>query len=132
MAKTADFVLGVGRRKTAVARIRIRAGKGSFLVNEKELNEYFPSLRNVLEAQSPLRDTNNLENFDVFVTTHGGGVCSQSGAIRMGIARALLTVNEAFEHTLRQKGHLTRDARMKERKKYGQKGARARFQFSKR
>lgn len=132
MAKTVEFSHGVGRRKTSVARVRIRPGKGSFLVNKKEVKEFFPSERNVNEATSPLKDTQNLEKYDVFVTVQGGGNNGQCGAVRMGLARALLALNADLENTLRQKGHLTRDARMKERKKYGQRGARARFQFSKR
>ncbi|MEK7485673.1 MAG: 30S ribosomal protein S9 [Planctomycetota bacterium] len=132
MAKAAEFAHGVGRRKTSIARVRVRPGKGSFLINKKESKEFFPSERNINEATSPLKDTQNLEKYDVFVTVQGGGNSGQCGAIRMGLARALLATNADLENTLRQKGHLTRDARMKERKKYGQRGARARFQFSKR
>lgn len=132
MASKTEFFNGTGRRKSSVARIRMKPGKGSILINKRELKEYFPAPVNVAEVLAPLKDSGHSSDYDLFISVQGGGLCGQAGAIRMGIARALMVADEATEGSLRQKGHLTRDARMKERKKYGQKGARARFQFSKR
>ncbi|HEV2492963.1 MAG TPA: 30S ribosomal protein S9 [Terriglobia bacterium] len=123
---------GTGRRKTSVARVILRPGEGKVVVNRRPFDHYFPSaaLRN--EAQQPLVETENLGKFDVLVLAHGGGIHGQAGAVKLGIARALVAFNPELRPKLRQGGFMTRDPRGKERKKYGQKGARKRFQFSKR
>lgn len=124
---------GTGRRKTAVARVRVKPGKGNFSINNKDWKDYIGNRRTLLEMlKAPLSAVNEEEKFDVFVNVNGGGVCSQAGAIRHGLSRALLEVSDEFRAILKPLGFLTRDPRMKERKKPGQKGARKRFQFSKR
>lgn len=132
---------GTGRRKRAVARVRFRpaadAGKGSvqIQINNKKfksIEEYFSEMRDRSDAVSPLKLTDTEGKLDVFVRTHGGGYMGQAQAIRLGIARALVGYDPNFEPALRDAGYLTRDARKVERKKYGQPGARRRFQFSKR
>ncbi|MFH0792860.1 MAG: 30S ribosomal protein S9 [bacterium] len=124
---------GTGRRKTSTARVYLRPGKGKMTVNGDIWNKYFGE-RPILEQimKQPLKDTHTLTKYDILVTVGGGGTVGQVGAIRHGIARALLQANPALRLTLKKAGYLTRDPRMKERKKYGQKGARKRFQFSKR
>ncbi len=124
--------LGTGRRKTSVARVRLVPGAGKITINDKDINEYFnfETLRTI--AREPLTLTENLENFDVLVNVKGGGYTGQAGAIRHGISRALLEVNEELRPTLKRAGFLTRDPRKKERKKYGLKKARKSPQFSKR
>ncbi len=121
-----------GRRKTSVARVKLSNGTGKVVINDRELEDYIkvPTLR--AQALFPLEVTENARKFDVDVNVDGGGLTGQAGAIRLGIARALLKVSEDYRGKLRDHGLLTRDARMKERKKYGQPGARKRFQFSKR
>lgn len=123
---------GTGRRKTSAARVFMRPGTGKFLVNGRTLEGYFPNavLRMVVHQPLNLSDLNG--KFDFVVTVAGGGPSGQASAIRMGISRALLAYNDQLKSLLRQAGLLTRDPRMKERKKPGQKGARRRFQFSKR
>jgi small subunit ribosomal protein S9 len=123
---------GTGRRKNAVARVFVRPGTGRFQVNSREVDIYFknPILRSAVRF--PLVTTEVSDRFDTFVTVQGGGQAGQAGAIRHGLARALLASNAELKAKLRSAGLLTRDSRIKERKKYGQKGARARFQFSKR
>jgi small subunit ribosomal protein S9 len=123
---------GTGRRKTAVARVYLRPGSGRFMINEQEADAYFgnPILRAVVRA--PLATTELLDRLDAFAQVTGGGHSGQAGAIRHGVARALLDYNGELRKKLRESGFLTRDSRAKERKKYGQRGARARFQFSKR
>ena len=123
---------GTGRRKTAAARVFIRPGTGTTIINGREIEEYIPNkaMRNLLEQ--PMVATETYGKFDIRVTVRGGGLASQAGAIRHGIARALLVYNVELRKKLRAGGYLTRDSRKKERKKYGQKGARKRFQFSKR
>jgi small subunit ribosomal protein S9 len=121
-----------GRRKTSVARVRLRAGSGKFVVNGRPLNEYFGRESLVILAVSPLRSTESEARYDVFANVDGGGHTGQAGAIRMAVARALKETDPASKPALDRDGHLTRDPRMKERKKYGQPGARKRFQFSKR
>lgn len=124
---------GTGRRKCAIARVRLIPGKGKIIINNRTIAEYIgnrPGLKEVI--CQPLELTEKIKFFDVRVKVIGGGVSSQAGAIRHGIARALLPVNEEFKASLRSEGFLTRDPRVKERKKYGQKRARKRFQFSKR
>ena len=130
--KTTTLNGGTGRRKTSVARVRLTPGSGKIRVNGRELNEYFTldTLRS--QAARPLAATGTADKYDVQVNVAGGGPAGQAGAVRLGIARALLTVDESFRSTLRAEGLLTRDPRMRERKKYGQPGARKRFQFSKR
>ena len=121
-----------GRRKTAIARVRLTSGTGKWQVNERELNGYFPSeaLRNYL--LQPLVITNLVEKYDISVSTKGGGPTGQAGAVRHALSRALTLADGALREPLKKAGCLTRDARMKERKKPGQPGARKRFQFSKR
>jgi len=123
---------GTGRRKTSVARVRLIPGSGKILVNGRAMNEYFTLETLRTQAARPLAATGTTDKFDVQVNVAGGGPSGQAGAVRLGIARALLTVDESFRPTLRAEGLLTRDPRMRERKKYGQPGARKRFQFSKR
>lgn len=129
--KTPEF-LGTGRRKTSVARVRLTTGTGKITVNGRALENYFPinSLR--VQALHPLTLTGTADKFDARVNVTGGGPSGQAGAVRHGIARALLTADANLRATLKAEGLLTRDPRMKERKKYGQPGARKRFQYSKR
>jgi len=122
----------VGRRKEAVARVFLRAGSGSFMVNDRPFDEYFPNEVLKMVIRQPLQLTETTEKFDMVAVVDGGGSAGQAGAIRHGIARALCLFNGELRGTLKKAGLLTRDSRMKERKKYGQRGARARFQFSKR
>jgi small subunit ribosomal protein S9 len=121
-----------GRRKTSVARVRLVAGSGAITVNRRSIDDYFPN--NVLKMiiKQPLLTTETAERFDIHVAVTGGGPSGQAGAIRHGIARALTVYNGELRKRLKKDGFLSRDPRMKERKKYGQRGARARFQFSKR
>ena len=130
----ADLVqyYGTGRRKKSVARVFLRPGSGKFTVNARGFEEYFVTEAQRVEAKQPLLSTETVSNFDVLVTASGGGINGQAGAVRMGIARALLEFNIELRKKLKSEGLLERDARGKERKKYGQRGARARFQFSKR
>ncbi|MEO5989087.1 MAG: 30S ribosomal protein S9 [Candidatus Eisenbacteria bacterium] len=121
-----------GRRKEAVARVRMTAGTGRYIVNGREAIDYLKRDTLVLLAYSPFKATNLMEKFDVVARVAGGGLTGQAGAIRMGIARALVRHDETLKGLLGREGYLTRDSRMKERKKYGQPGARKRFQFSKR
>ena len=121
-----------GRRKTSVARVILKPGSGTLTVNRRSIEDYFPAEAMRLELRQPLVATETEGQFDVMVLAHGGGVHGQAGAVRHGIARALLLFNPDLRSKLRQGGFLTRDPRAKERKKYGQKGARKRFQFSKR
>lgn len=124
---------GTGRRKKSIARVRLVPGTGNFSINKRELDEYFNYEILRTELQKPLTITDNTGKYDVFVTVHGGGFTGQAGAIRHGISRALLKVDsDAFRPTLKAAGFLTRDSRMKERKKYGLKAARRAPQFSKR
>jgi small subunit ribosomal protein S9 len=123
---------GTGRRKNAVARVFIRPGAGKFEVNKKAVADYFRNVAWLTRAVEPLKFTNTADQFDVVASVNGGGVGGQSGAVRMGLSRALSVFNPDLRPGLRKNGFLTRDSRMRERKKYGQKGARKRFQFSKR
>lgn len=123
---------GTGRRKTATARVYLRPGDGNITVNKRTFEGYFRNETLRMIIRQPLQVTETLGKFDVLVTVSGGGVSGQAGAIRHGIARALLQFNIELRRRLKKAGFLTRDPRMKERKKYGQKGARKRFQFSKR
>lgn len=121
-----------GRRKTSIARVRLRPGTGVMTVNGDPLESYFGRETLVMLIRQPLEQLEALGKFDVRARVCGGGMAGQAGALRLGIARALVKTNEEVRPILRRAGFLTRDPRMKERKKYGQKGARARFQFSKR
>jgi small subunit ribosomal protein S9 len=134
MAATAQqpYVWGTGRRKTAVARVRIREGSGKFLVNGLEVDAYFPLEIQRSDVHAPLRSTEMAGRIDVFVNISGSGKHSQSGAVALGLARALKELRPDLEASLRENNFLTRDARMVERKKYGHKKARKSFQFSKR
>lgn len=123
---------GTGRRKTAAARVFLRPGAGEVKVNGRTLDHYFPNEVLKMVIKQPLLLTETAEQFDIHVTVEGGGSAGQAGAIRHGISRALLEYNSELRDRLKSAGLLTRDPRKKERKKYGQKGARARFQFSKR
>lgn len=122
----------VGRRKEAVARVRLVPGTGERMVNGKALDEHFPRKTVINMILKPLEITSMLDRYDMHATVQGGGMTGQAGAVRLGIARALVRIDEGLRKPLKQAGLLTRDPRMKERKKYGQKGARKRFQFSKR
>ena len=124
--------LGTGRRKTSVARVRLSAGTGKILINGRAFENYFPmeTLRGM--AAQPLKVTATADKFDAQITVSGGGPTGQAGAVSHGLARALLTVDINLRPLLKAEGLLTRDSRMKERKKYGQPGARRRFQYSKR
>ncbi len=123
---------GTGRRKTSVARVRIRPGSGKFLVNKRELDDYFHRDQDRKAAVAALKLVQAEKSFDVFVNVRGGGITGQAGATLLGVARALRTYDENYVGALRDNGLLTRDPRMVERKKPGQAGARRRFQFSKR
>ncbi|HVP72437.1 MAG TPA: 30S ribosomal protein S9 [Phycisphaerales bacterium] len=123
---------GTGRRKTAVARVRIRPGDGKFIVNEREMVKFFTEERDRNDIMNVLEKTNTKGSVDVVVNAHGGGFTGQAGAIILGLGRALNKYDQNLEPILRENGFLTRDSRKVERKKYGQSGARRRFQFSKR
>jgi small subunit ribosomal protein S9 len=123
---------GTGRRKTSVARVFLRPGSGAITVNRQPIDEYFPTEMLRLVVRRPLAVTEMQERFDIVATTRGGGVAGQAGALRLGIARALVEYDGELRGALRGVGLLTRDPRAKERKKYGLAGARRRFQFSKR
>jgi len=123
---------GTGRRKTASARVFLRPGSGDVEVNGRSLDSYFPNDIHKMIIKQPLQLTETVDRFDLYVTVEGGGASGQAGAVRHGISRALLEYNVELRERLKAAGLLTRDPRKKERKKFGQKGARARFQFSKR
>lgn len=124
--------IGTGRRKTSVARVYVRAGSGKITINGKELEQYFPQGEHAYMVRQPLMVTNNETSFDILINVYGGGIHGQAGACRHGLSRALCKIDEGNTVSLRSNGYLTRDPRMVERKKYGQAGARRRFQFSKR
>ena len=123
---------GTGRRKTSTARVRLLPGDGKFLVNDKEIDNYFNRKSLIKDIMSPLELVNAEGTFDVLVNVNGGGLSGQAGAVRHGIARALLEVDQDYRGPLKKAGYLTRDSRMVERKKYGRKKARKSPQFSKR
>ncbi|KXK04823.1 MAG: 30S ribosomal protein S9 [Acidobacteria bacterium OLB17] len=123
---------GTGRRKTSTARVYLRPGSGAITVNKRDFNTYFPNEALQMIIRQPLRLTETVEKFDILVNVDGGGTAGQAGAVRHGITRALIEFNSDLRPTLKKAGLITRDPRKKERKKYGQKGARKRFQFSKR
>jgi small subunit ribosomal protein S9 len=132
MAAVATTFYGTGRRKTSVARVWLRPGGGRILVNRRPFEEYFPRETLRMIICQPLQVTNTLGQFDAVINVGGGGPTGQAGAVRHGIARALLTFDDKLRQGLKKAGLLTRDPRMKERKKYGQPGARSKFQYSKR
>jgi len=131
MAATSEF-LGTGRRKTAIARVRLASGSGKIVVNGRPFENYFPTETLRMVVSQPFVVTSTAEKFDVRVNVEGGGPNGQAGAVRHGIARALLEADANLRPTLKSEGLLTRDSRKRERKKYGQPGARKRFQYSKR
>ena len=126
------FYWGTGRRKTAIARVRIRDGNGQILINDRDMTNYFPDVLWQRPVRAPLEAGDLLGKIDCFANVKGGGVASQAGAVMLGLARALVKMRPDLESALRDKGYLTRDSRMVERKKYGHKKARKSFQFSKR
>jgi small subunit ribosomal protein S9 len=123
---------GTGRRKTAVARVRLVPGNGNIIINDRDVQDYFNRKSIIQDLMSPLEVTNTTDNLDVLVNVNGGGLSGQAGAVRHGIARALLEVDVDYRKPLKDAGYLTRDSRMKERRKYGHKKARKSPQFSKR
>jgi small subunit ribosomal protein S9 len=123
---------GTGRRKSSTARVFLRPGSGTITINRRAFDDAFPTEALRTQIKTPLVLTENADKYDVVVTVSGGGVAGQAGAVRLGIARALVDLNGDLRKTLKKDGLLTRDARIKERKKYGLAGARKRFQFSKR
>ena len=123
---------GTGRRKSATARVFIKAGTGEIIVNKRKFEEYFPNETHRMVIRQPLHLTDSVGKVDILVNVDGGGNAGQAGAVRHGITRALMELNPEFRIRLKKAGFVTRDPRGKERKKYGQKGARKRFQFSKR
>ena len=127
-----DTVHKIGRRETAVARIYLSEGKGNITVNKKDFKDYFPTGTLQYKVQQPLMLTENLTSYDIKVNVYGGGVTGQAEAIRLAITRAMVFINEEHRLVLKPEGLLTRDPRMVERKKFGQKKARKKFQFSKR
>jgi len=127
-----EFIHAVGRRKTSVARVYIKPGKGDVVVNDRSLDNYFGELHAKVKVYKPLDITGNKGKIDIQVNVNGGGLVSQIGAISHGISRALVKLNPELRPVLKKEGLLTRDSRIKERKKYGQRGARARYQYSKR
>jgi small subunit ribosomal protein S9 len=129
---TKDLFIATGRRKTSIARVRLVPGTGTILVNQRPFEEYFPRETARRVALRPFDVTETTGRYDVHATLNGGGLTGQAGAFSLGVARALKKADEAFKPALSKHGLLTRDARMPERKKYGQPGARKRFQFSKR
>ncbi len=126
------YTWGTGRRKTSVARVRVKSGSGKFMVNDREVDAFFCVERDRTMVRNPLKVTDTGKSVDVFVNVRGGGITGQAGAVTLGLARALSQFNPDFELKLRAENLMTRDARKVERKKYGRAGARRRFQFSKR
>ncbi len=132
MSDVTSVTIATGKRKNAIAWVRLALGSGSITINGREMNEYFPREALQILIRGPLEVTGSEERYDIKASIHGGGVAGQAGALRHGIARALEKLDGTQRMVLKRAGFLTRDPRKKERKKYGQKGARARFQFSKR
>jgi small subunit ribosomal protein S9 len=127
-----EYCWGTGRRKRAIARVRLRPGTGNMVINKRKFEEYFPNQRDQNDVRAPLERTENTTKYDVWVNVKGGGTTGQAGAVVLGIARALFQADSDTYDTLRAGGFLTRDSRKVERKKYGRRGARRSFQFSKR
>lgn len=132
MAEATSEYVGIGRRKCARARVRIKPGAGKITINDRPIDEYLARETLVVDAKRPFEVTETVDRYDVRALCDGGGLMGQAGALRLGIARALAKVDENYRTILRKAGLLTRDARIVERKKYGRPGARKRFQFSKR
>jgi small subunit ribosomal protein S9 len=132
LASATDITAATGKRKTAIARVRLKLGAGTIVVNGRTVEDYFPRDADQIMIRKPLEVTESLTRYDIAATIHGGGPTGQAGALRHGIARALEKLDPTRRLVLKRSGLLTRDPRRKERKKYGQKGARARYQFSKR
>lgn len=126
------YIWGTGRRKSAVARVRIKPGSGTFLIKGKPVEEFFSEPQHRAQCLAPLKTTDTEGKLDIYVNTHGGGITGQAGAVMLGLARALKGYDPSLEQALRDENYLTRDPREVERKKYGQRGARRKFQFSKR
>lgn len=127
-----NLSIGTGRRKTSVARVFLREGNGKITVNDRDVDEYFKNPGLTYVVQQPLDVTDSLGKYDILINVRGGGPTGQAGACRHGLARALVSYDESNKPSLKANGFLTRDSRMVERKKYGQRGARRKFQFSKR
>ncbi len=127
-----DRFYATGKRKNAIARVYLKPGNGTLIVNEKPLDEYFGRQTSRMVVMQPFELTQTVGRYDMFARVHGGGLSGQAGAVKHGISKALLEVDSANRPTLKKAGFLTRDSRVKERKKYGKRGARASFQFSKR
>jgi len=127
-----DRYYATGKRKKSIARVWLSPGSGEFKINKKSLGEYFKRETLKMIIQQPFELTNTLGQYDVFANVHGGGISGQAGAMKHGISKVLLEINSDFRSILKKAGFITRDSRVKERKKYGQKGARARYQYSKR
>ena len=132
MAELKEFIWGTGRRKSAVARVRLSRGSGTITVNHRPFEKYFLTIDDQQSAMAPLNATKAIGRYDIFVNASGGGLAGQAGAMKLGLARALKKIEPALESILRGAGLLTRDPRMKERKKYGLRGARRGVQYSKR
>ena len=132
VAKAKQVFYSTGRRKTSVARVRLIPGKGEIIINKKPYKDYFGNDTLSITICQPFHETNTLEKYHIFASVKGGGSSGQAGAVRHGISRALVKADEGLKDTLKKAGFLTRDPRKKERKKYGQKGARKQFQFTKR
>jgi len=128
----AEATYATGRRKTAIARVWLTPGSGVIKINKRDLENYFGRATSKMVLRQPLEATETVGRYDVYVNVCGGGLAGQAGAIRHGITRALMKISPAYRPVLKKAGYVTRDPRKKERKKYGQRGARARFQFSKR
>ena len=126
------YIWGTGRRKAAVARVRVKPGDGKFLIKGKEVDNFFSEPQHQAQCLAPLKATGMEGKLDIYVNTHGGGITGQAGAVMLGVARALKGYDPTLEQALRDENYLSRDSRKVERKKYGQRGARRRFQFSKR
>jgi small subunit ribosomal protein S9 len=129
---TAAVTVGLGRRKSAVARVRVQPGAGGFTVNGRAVDEFFRTVQTRERVRAALKATETAKNYDISINVRGGGPSGQADAVVLGIARALKKINPGYDDVLRANGLLTRDSRMKERKKYGKRGARRGFQFSKR
>jgi len=127
-----EVYYATGKRKAAISRVWLKPGNGEFKINKRSIEEYFRRDTLKMIVQQPFELTNTAGKYDVFASVHGGGISGQAGAMRHGITKALLEINSDFRPILKNSGFITRDSRVKERKKYGQKGARARFQYSKR
>lgn len=127
-----EIYYATGKRKTSVARVWLRPGNGSMIINRRPAKQYLSREADQILVEEPLKRTDMMDRFSILVNVKGGGISGQAGAIRHGISKALVTFNQGLREPLKKAGFLTRDSRMKERKKYGQPGARARFQYSKR